>query len=202
MKRLALIAAFAIVASLPAIGVPAQPAGAAAFADGISDYAEGRYHAAMGHFIEAAQTPGADAEVAARARFMQGKALAACARFEDAVVVLDSFLEMAPDSPFAYEALMLRGQSLVAASASMPHFQEAAISFASAFECEGLSPGRRVAAAGALIDALLRSGDMQGGKKMLARLSAREEALLRDYARERNMRRILRFLERTRPDNA
>lgn len=202
MTRAVTIALLAAGLSAAAYGGGAPEGQSEAFAAGLSAYGAGRYHAAMGHFIQAAQAQDGDSAVAARARFMQGRALAACARFEDAVVVLDSFIGAAPDSPFAYDALMLRGQSLVAASATMPHFQEAAVSFASAFDCEGLPPGRRVAAAAALLDALLRGGDLAGGKKALARLSARETDLLRDYARGRGMRRVLRFMERIRPDNA
>lgn len=154
--------------------------------------------AALAASAQDAQDPAAEA---AEARFLQGRDLAAAARFEDAVVVFDAFLESAPDSPRAFEAMMLRGEALVSASALTPHFQEAAISFSLALESENLTPQHRARAAAALMDALLRTGNFKRTSEIYARLKTGERLLLLSHARENSMRRVIRFIERMNLEN-
>lgn len=157
-------------------------------ASGVAASSEGRLPAAARDFAKAAALRPPDG-LEANARLLQAQALAAMARFEDAVVVLDAFLKLDPNGPDAFKALILRGQALVGASALTPHFQEAAVSFSMALETEGTTPNDRALAALNLADALLRMDDAEGAAKAIGRLGRRErDALARLAARERNPR--------------
>lgn len=173
---------------------PAPPEPAVIFAESTALFESGRMNEAIDGFMAVAKSPGAGA-LAPLSRFMQAKALAASARFEDAIVILDAFLKMAPDSPFAYEALMLRGKSLVAASAVTPHFKEAAISFSMALENEGASPAERTAARAALIDSLLRTGETEYPRDLVSHLTPGEFSDLAAFARSTGGTRVTDFME-------
>jgi tetratricopeptide (TPR) repeat protein len=127
------------------------------------------------------------------ARFLQAKALVMLARFEDAIVVLDTFIELSPNGPRSFEALMLRGEALIAASPIVPHFGDAAISFSMALEIDGLSRENRIDATLHLADALLRMGDRVGAEQAFGRLSAAERRAAADAAEARGFRRVARF---------
>lgn len=174
-----------------AFGVEAPVADAEAaslFASGVAAFEDGRHEAAMFAFTALAKDH-PQSLFGPPARFMQAKALASMARFEDAVVVLDAFLEGSPSSPLAYDALMLRGESLVAASALAPHFREAAISFSMAMESDGIPAAQRGRAAYRLLDTLLRMGEDENAAKILAELGDEETEMLQLLARqERNIR--------------
>lgn len=199
MTRCTTIAALALLCRALALAAtpdaPAEPHGAAAvFAESIALFEAGRIPEAVEGFIATAGAPDAG-ELAPLARFMQAKAFAASARFEDAIVILDAFLEMAPDSPLAYEALMLRGKSLVAASAVTPHFREAAISFSMALENEGATPAELTAARAALIDSLIRTGERAYPRDIVSHLSDAERDDLARFAKGAGIRRVSKFME-------
>ena len=184
-----LLAAAAMLAAAVAIAQDeAAPSTAEAMMDkGVAAFSESRHAEAARLFAGAAALhPQGGKE--ASARLMQAKALAAMARFEDAIVVLDACLELSPSAREAYEALMLRGKSLIAASATTPHFHEAAVSFSMAMETDGISRQSRTDAALHLIDALLRMGDRANATKTARRLG--DQSALRERAAELGLLRL------------
>ena len=124
-------------------------------------------------------------------RLRQARALAASARFEDAVVVLDAYLEETPEGRGAFEALILRGEALVASSATTKRFQEAAVSFSMAVECDGISRDDVALATLRLADVLLRMGDADGAEAAVMRLDDASRATFAHLAREERNPRIL-----------
>lgn len=137
-------------------------------ASGSTSFHEGNLQAAATAFAEAASFHD-DSEPFAR--LLQAKTLAALARFNDVVVVLDRFLEISPRSPDSFDALILRGQALVAASSSTPHFHEAALSFSQALEIDGISASDSALAAFYLTDALLRIGEYHRAEHTITHLA-------------------------------
>ncbi|MBR3087373.1 MAG: outer membrane protein assembly factor BamD [Kiritimatiellae bacterium] len=187
-RTIATFLAACLAVSQPALAETADKEAAALFASGVAAFNDGRPDAAMLSFKTlACDFP--QSKLAAPARFMQAKSLVAMARFEDAVVVLDAFIENSPSSPLVSDALMLRGESLVAASALAPHFREAAISFSMAMESDDISRSQRGRAAYRLLDTLLRMGDDESARRAAADLTERELLeVARIAAAERNFR--------------
>lgn len=195
-RPLAAVLATAVAMTAPRVAVAQMDAAPNAVAveargiidDGAAASRDGRFADAARLFAQAAAMRPPDG-LEAEARLLQARALAAMARFEDAVVVLDAFLELAPVGPDSFDALLLRGEALVAASATTPHFQEAAVSFSMALETDGIGPDDRAIAALRLSDALLRMGDDVDAAKAVGRLGRRErDTLARLAAAEHNPR--------------
>lgn len=161
-------------------------------ASGASAFRQGHHAAAARDFAMAAALRPPDG-LEASARLMQAKALASLARFEDAIVVLDVFLKLAPGSPETFEALILRGEALVGASATTPHFSEAALSFSMALETDGIKSGERALAALRLCDALLRGGDISGANKVVSYINRDERTLLAQLAIKEGNPRVRRM---------
>lgn len=163
------------------------------FADGVEAFANGDYAASAATFSSFAKAFPSSERIP-DARFLQAKALVMLARFEDAIVVLDTFLELSPNGPHSFEALMLRGEAMIAASPTTPHFGDAAISFAMALETDCIPRNGRIDATMHLADALLRMGDKIGAAQAIGRLSApgrREAARL---AETHGFWRVAKFL--------
>lgn len=202
-RRTIAIVAMAAAAVLAAAEVPVSPDSQGSpelqdspeeslFADGLDAFARGDYASSAAAFATLAKTFPSSERIP-DARFLQAKALVMLARFEDAIVVLDTFIELSPNGPRSFEALMLRGEALVAASPLVPHFGDAAISFSMALEIDGLSRENRIDATLHLADALLRMGDRTGADQAFGRLSTAERRAATEAAEARGFRRVARF---------
>lgn len=183
-----------VIASILAAAISAAAApDETLFDDGVAAFTNGDYAASAASLASFAKAFPSSERIS-DARFVQAKALVMLARFEDAIVVLDTFLELSPNGPHSFEALMLRGEAMVAASPLTPHFGDAAISFAMALETDYIPRNGRIDATIHLADALLRMGDKIGAAQAIGRLSApgrREAARL---AETHGFWRVAKFL--------
>ena len=164
---------------------------------GVSAFRDADFSTAARDFVHLAKEfP--DSPLVAMARMLQAKSLAALARFEDAVLVLDDLIARNHGSALAIEAAVLRGDALVASSGASDKFHEAAESYLGVLAQDGLPKDLHDSCLRKLVRCLADSGrpdDLARARSILSRLDESYPSLAAEA-------RAAAFGRRAAPDSA